>query len=100
MKILYGGITAFGSTSEHRLRAFRRTARQVVGFSFSDRLETSVPLMRRISARLLVSPGITRLNQDLIETVERERPDLIWLDKPTMVHLKTIEKLRQGGRQV
>jgi spore maturation protein CgeB len=100
MKILYGGVTTFGSTSEHRLRAFQRCARQVVGFSFSDRLESSIPLMRRMSERLLVSPGVSRLNADLIEVVARERPDMVWLDKPTMVHPRTIETLRAGGRQV
>ena len=100
LRVLYGGWTAIGMTSEHRLRAFRRAAREVVEFSYDALLDTRVPLMRRFSERFQLSPQVHALNRALIATAERERPDLIWLDKPIFVYPSTVTRLREAGFRV
>jgi spore maturation protein CgeB len=92
-KILYGAVTTIGATSEHRLRAFRRTGHQVQCFSFSDRVYGAPP-SRWLADRFQFSPGVAQLNHDLIEVASREKPDLIWLDKPIWVYPRTVERLR------
>lgn len=100
LRVLYGGWTAFGMTSEHRLRAFRRCAREVHEFSYEAHLETRIPLLRRFSDRFQLSPQVTALNAALLAEAERLRPELIWLDKPIYVFPKTIRSLREAGFRV
>jgi spore maturation protein CgeB len=98
MRILYGGPLNLGSTSEHRLRAFRRSVSEdIVEFPFERYLASALPPMRRITERFLVSPAISAINRALLQTVAATRPDCVWLDKPVYFHPKTIERLAASG---
>ena len=99
-KILYGAVTSIGATSEHRLRAFRRTGHQVHSFSFNDRIYGPMPASRWMADRLQLAPGVGQLNDELVEVASRERPDLIWLDKPIWVYPRTVERLRRLCKMV
>lgn len=99
-RVLYGGWTSLGMTSEHRLRAFRRVVREVAVLSYDALLATRVPLMRRLSDRFQLSPQVAALNRALIAAAKRERPDLIWLDKPIYVYPATVARLRDAGFRV
>ena len=100
LRVLYGGWTAVGMTSEHRMRAFRRVAREVHAFSYDELLDSRIPLMRRFSDRFQLSPRVSLLNRALVAAAERERPDLIWLDKPIYVYPSTVAALRDAGFRV
>lgn len=101
MRILYGGILNLGSTTEHRMRALRRSvAQEVVGFDYDPYLSTSNPLSGRLRDRLLVSPGIAALNRALVSRVETQLPDYVWLDKPVFVHPRTVRRLSDLGARV
>lgn len=98
MRILYGGPLSLGSTSEHRLRAFRRSVSvDIVEFPFERYLASTSRPVRMLTERFLVSPGIRAINKALIHAVEVDRPDCVWLDKPIYFHADTIEHLRAKG---
>jgi len=98
MRILYGGPLNLGSTSEHRLRAFRRSiSEDIVEFPFERYLASANPPLRRLTERFLASPAISAINRALLQTVEATRPDCVWLDKPVYFHAKTIERLAACG---
>lgn len=98
MRILYGAPLQFGSTSEHRLRAFRRAiAEEVIEFPFERYLNSTITPLRKLTERTLVSPAITSINQALLQAVEADRPDIVWLDKPVYFYAQTIERLFNQG---
>ncbi len=98
MRILYGGPLSLGSTSEHRLRAFRRSVSQdIVEFPFERYLASRFRPLRVLSERFLASPGVTAINKALIHAVEVNGPDCVWLDKPIYFRAETIEHLRARG---
>lgn len=101
MRILYGGILNLGSTTEHRMRALRRSvAEDVVEFNLDPYLATSNPLFGRMRERLLVWPGIAALNRMLVSQVETQTPDYVWLDKPVYVHPQTVRRLSESGARI
>jgi spore maturation protein CgeB len=94
MRILYAGPLDLGSTSEHRLRAFRRSiSEDIVEFPFERYLGSTVSPLRRLTDRFLASPAIAAINNALVQAVEASRPDCVWLDKPIYFHARTIERL-------
>jgi glycosyltransferase involved in cell wall biosynthesis len=101
MRILYGGILNLGSTTEHRLRALRRSVTEdVVAFDYHPHLVTANPLFGRLRERLLVSSGITALNRALVLQVEAQMPDYVWLDKPIYIHPRTVRRLGELGARL
>jgi hypothetical protein len=102
MRFLYGGFLTWGSTTEHRLRAFRRAvAPDALTLPYECYLEHKrFPLLHKIADRLQRSPGITALNAALIDLVERNKVDYLWLDKPIYFHPQTIERVQRRGTRV
>jgi spore maturation protein CgeB len=98
MRILYGGNLSLGSTSEHRLRAFRRSiSGDLIAFPYERYLERGLPQLRKLGERFLVSSGIAALNRALIRIIEETRPECVWLDKPIYFHANTIRRIREIG---
>jgi hypothetical protein len=54
-------------------------------------------LLRKISMRLAAGPWVSRLNCDLLEIAERERPDAVWTDKLLAMRPETLKALRRMG---
>ncbi len=101
MRVLYGAGLQLGSTSEHRLRAFRRSiSDDVIEFAFERYLASALPLVQKLTERVLMSPAITAINGALLRAVEEYQPDCVWLDKPIYFHAKTIQRLRANDVKV
>jgi spore maturation protein CgeB len=101
MRVLYGGNLGLGTTTEHRLRAFRRSITQdLIELPFEPYLVTRIARLRNIYERVLWSPGIMALNRALSELVDKERPDWVWLDKPVYFHADTIARIARRGVKV
>jgi hypothetical protein len=99
--MVYGGQLGLGATTEHRLRAFRRSIdAELFELAYEPFLTTAVPGLRNVAERALWSPGINALNGALCHLVEEVRPDLVWLDKPVYFRPETVARISANGVKV
>ncbi len=96
MKILYAGTLTENDSALYRLWALERLGHTVVPLALAA-YEAQHPLLRRVFFRLSAGPGVVRLNRDLIEIAERERPDVFWADKMLWLWPETLDRLRAMG---
>ncbi len=96
MKILYAAGLSPNDTSQHRLMALERLGHTVVPLNIYQ-YDSPNPLLRKIVFRLSMGPGVGRLNHDLLQMAERERPDVLWADKLLWIWPETLDKLRAMG---
>jgi spore maturation protein CgeB len=94
MKILYASGLSPNDSSLYRLWALERLGHQVVPFN-SYGYNPQNRLLRKIIFRLAAGPHVDRLNRDLLGAAERERPDLLWVDKLLWMRPATIDRLRR-----
>jgi spore maturation protein CgeB len=94
MKILYAAGLSPNDSSLYRLWALERLGHQVIPFN-SYGYNPQNRLLRKIIFRLAAGPHVDRLNRDLLEAAERERPDLLWVDKLLWMRPATIDRLRK-----
>src|SRR6266702_8986143 len=96
MKILYASPTSPHDTSLYRGWALERLGHTLALF---DPLHyvSSTRLIRSAVHRLVVGPGVQRLNRDLIRLAESFQPDLFWADKLLWIQPETIDHLRSLG---
>ena len=74
MKILYASGLSPNDSSLYRLWALERLGHQVIPFNAYE-YESRNPLLRKIIFRLSAGPAVNRLNRDLLNLAEREKPD-------------------------
>ncbi|QNI32344.1 glycosyltransferase [Alloacidobacterium dinghuense] len=95
-KILYVANLEFAGTSVHRVEAMKRLGQEVVTFTPAASLPQS-----RILAKLRyyypVGPLVSGVNRDLLKMVHRERPDVVWFDKPLFFTPETIQEIKSTG---
>jgi spore maturation protein CgeB len=96
MKILYASGLSPNDSSLYRLWALERLGHEVIPFNAYG-YESSNALVRKIAHRLAVGPGVDRLNRDLLQIAERERPDLLWTDKLLWMRPQTLDRMRAMG---
>jgi spore maturation protein CgeB len=96
MKILYAAGLSPNDSSLYRLWALERLGHQVIPFNSYGYVSRN-PLVRKIAHRLVAGAGVDRLNRDLVQIAERERPDLLWADKLLWMRPKTLDRMRAMG---
>lgn len=96
MKILYAGSLSPNDTSLYRLWALERLGHQIVPLDTIP-YSPSNPKLRAVVFRLVMGPHVDRLNRDIVEIAERERPDVLWADKLLWMKPKTVDRLRSQG---
>lgn len=96
MKILYAASLSPNDSALYRLWALERLGHQVLSLN-SIPYAPSNPTVRRVVFRLVMGPHVDRLNRDIIEMAERERPDLLWADKMLWMKPQTLDHLRSLG---
>jgi spore maturation protein CgeB len=96
MKILYASGLSPNDSSLYRLWALERLGHQVIPFN-AYAYQSDNAVVRKIAHRLAAGPGVDRLNRDLVQIAERERPDLVWTDKLLWMRPKTLDRLRAMG---
>src|SRR3984957_11621131 len=96
MKILYAAGLSRNDSSLYRLWALERLGHQVIPFNSYEYVSRN-PLVSKIAHRLAIGSGVDRLNRDLIQIAERERPDLLWADKLLWMRPQTLDRMRAMG---
>lgn len=90
--LLSGDLIPFGTTLA-RADAFRELGHEVEAIDIRPFLEAESRLVSRLNHWSLVTPGVFRLNRALLESVERFRPDVAWIEKGTYVFPRTLRRL-------
>jgi spore maturation protein CgeB len=96
MKILYASGLSPNDSSLYRVWALERLGHTVVPFNAFD-YDSRNPFIRKAAFRLVIGPGVDRLNRDLIRIALAERPQVLWTDKLLWMKPRTIEILRSNG---
>jgi spore maturation protein CgeB len=96
MKILYASGLSPDDSSLYRLWALERLGHEIIPVNVYD-YGSRNPVLRKIAHRLVIGPGVDRLNRDLLQIAERERPDLLWTDKLLWMRPKTLDRMRDLG---
>src|ERR1700722_11821833 len=96
MKILYASGLSPNDSSLYRLWALERLGHEVIPVNAYG-YESGNALVRKLAHRLAIGSGVDRLNRDLIQIAERERPALLWADKLLWMRPKTLDRMRAMG---
>ncbi|HEU4636076.1 MAG TPA: glycosyltransferase [Edaphobacter sp.] len=96
MKILYAGSLSPNDSALYRLWALERLGHQVIPLDSIPYAPSNLKL-RALVFRLVMGPHVDRLNRDILEIAERERPDVLWADKLLWMKPKTIDRLQSLG---
>jgi hypothetical protein len=97
-RILYVGAVSAGQTSSYRLESLRLLGQDVEALGIQPYLWRS-RAGKWLQIRYPFGPMASRLNGAILKAVSSFRPDVVWLDKPTMVSPETMDALRQFGAQ-
>jgi spore maturation protein CgeB len=96
LRILYAAGLSLNDSSQYRLWALERQGHTVVPLNVFDYLPHN-SFMRKITMRLVAGPSVNRLNRDLLDLAEQERPDIVWTDKLLEMQPRTLARLRAMG---
>jgi spore maturation protein CgeB len=96
MKILYASGLSPNDSSLYRLWALERLGHHVIPFNANEYVSPN-PLIHKIIFRLSAGPSVTRLNRDILNLAEREKPDILWADKLLWMRPRTLQRLRSMG---
>jgi spore maturation protein CgeB len=98
-RILYVSTFASPGTTTFRFEAMRRIGQDVVQFEFR-KFEPRLRPLRVFRSRFPFGPLVSKINQDLVSTVEASRPDVVWFDKPTLFTRETMEAIHTAGARI
>jgi spore maturation protein CgeB len=95
-RILFVGPLVYGNTTIQRLRAFQELGHQVVS------VDTATPQMRqelflalRILWRLGIHPDMAGANFQMLNQVNRNTFDLVWIEKGLTISAKTLVRMKK-----
>lgn len=91
--ILYVGSLEKESNSRKRFLTLQKMGYHVEGIDVDPYI--FVPFWLRLHYHLYVGPGIVRLNADVLDAIERLRPDLLWVDNKPYLKRKTLRRIRK-----
>ncbi len=95
-RILYVGTVSAGGTSYYRLQSLRLLGQEVRSVDVQDYAWRS-----RVGSRLQFQwpygPMVAGINRAIVEGVRSFAPEVVWLDKPTMVTPATMDAIRKAG---
>jgi hypothetical protein len=97
LRVLYVSILEPDYYGEYRLRALRRLPlNHIAALDWAD-FTPLAGISGKLQFRLQTGPGVGRLNRAVLETVQRERVNVLLCDKVLSLQPATLRKLRQSG---
>ena len=100
MRILYTGPLRRGSVTEGRYRALLGLGHDVSVLDQSPYFYCGSRLLMKSQMHLLVGPGITAYNRDIVARARATRPALIYIDAGSYLRAHTVAALRETGALV
>src|SRR6516165_7041447 len=96
MVILYCGELGKGGTCRMRMEALRNCGHTVVGIDTSYALSGPARLAARVIYKLGYAVDATKLNETLLNSVVRQDPDILWIDKGLADKPSTLRAIRSS----
>jgi hypothetical protein len=96
MRLLYVGGLRSGQTSLYRYRALQRLGQDLIPFDMNDHALRPGKL-NAIADRFPMGPLIVSVNIELLKTVRRQKPEVIWFDRAMRFTPRTIRKIKSEG---
>ena len=101
MNILFVGPVDYGSTSNYRYQSIKKLSK------FSDVINTNIKknffFIYRIYLKFLIKIGfpmdITNANQNIVNKIKKQKPDILWLDKANTIKPKTLQIVKKISPQ-
>lgn len=102
MRILYTGElnTSYLSTCTMRMEVLQGLGHEVEGVDLVQYIRQGGPFFGRLFRRFKVGPPIQKYNKELVETANRMKPDVLWIDKGSWVFPSTVKHLQSKGAKV
>jgi len=94
VKILYAAQLSANDSAQYRAWALERLGHTVVPVNLLDYAPKG-ELMRKLVHRVQTGPWVWRLNNDIVDMAEREKPDIFWADKVLGLNPMTLHRLRR-----
>lgn len=98
-RILYVSTLLSYGTATYRSEALRRIGQEVSPFEVGAYAPRQ-PQLRALRTRFPFGPLVSRINRDLVRTVESSRPDVVWFDKPTFFTPETMQAIHGAGARI
>src|ERR1035438_652993 len=95
-RILYLGSLVTGQTSLYRYRALERLGHELIPFDLTQ-YKFRLAKLNALANRLPLGPFIARTNADLLAIIKKEKPTVVWLDKPTKLTAASIQRVKESG---
>jgi hypothetical protein len=95
-RILYLGHLEGGQTSLYRYRALERLGHELIPFDLTE-YKFRLAKLNALANRLPLGPFIARTNADLLAIIKKEKPTVVWLDKPTKLTAASIQRVKESG---
>jgi spore maturation protein CgeB len=95
-KILYVSDLRFGGTTTFRLEAMKRIGQHVVPFDTASSLPQS-RFLEKLRYRFPTGPLVAAANRSLLTAARKEKPDVVWFDKPIVFMPQTIQEIKATG---
>jgi spore maturation protein CgeB len=96
VKILYAAQLSPNDSAQYRAWALERLGHTVVTLNCLE-YQPGSSLLGKVVHRAQVGPWVSRLNRDILQAAERERPDVFWADKLLGLRPSTLERLGAMG---
>jgi spore maturation protein CgeB len=97
LRICYAGPLDLGGTCYSRLVALQSVEPFVHPFDTDKFLRSRAKFARMLDHFPRLSPVVYRLNAALLETIQKHRINLLWIDKGSWILKSTLRRLRQQG---
>jgi spore maturation protein CgeB len=93
---LFVGSNAAWGTSESRRRALVRFGREAVSVAYEP-YRSTLKLLARLEARTALGPWPSRLNLGVLRQVRMIRPEIVWVERGTLIWPRTLEQIQDMG---
>lgn len=98
-KLLYVGSLARGTVSKSRFLSLKRLIPGAEAFDLAPFTPAS-RFWNALRIRLPIGPFISAVNRELIQAVEKRRPDIVWFHKPIYFTRETLLELKSLGARL
>lgn len=99
-RLLYVGDLKPGTTSRARGEALEDLGVPLGRFDSTDVCRSASRLVNYLGHRVYCTPRIWTANRELRRQAQRERPDVVWIDKGRWIFPGTLRALRAGGARI
>ena len=97
-RILYVAVLSKNNTSYYRMEALRLLGQEVEPLHAGPFFWRS-RVGGRLQTRWPFGPMVAGMNRAIVDAVRSFEPDVVWLDKPTLVSPDTMDAIRKAGAQ-